>query len=49
MMVVVAIAGVVLAFAKYLFIDNRPRDILEAISKPSAATVRIKNRDIPVI
>ncbi len=30
MMVVVAIAGIVLAFAKYLFIDNRPGDILAA-------------------
>jgi hypothetical protein len=30
MMVAVAIAGIVLAFTKYLFIDNRPFDILAA-------------------
>jgi hypothetical protein len=30
MMVVVAIVGVVLALAKYFFIDNRPGDILAA-------------------
>ena len=30
MMVAVAIAGIVLAFAKTLFIDNRPTDILFA-------------------
>jgi hypothetical protein len=29
-MVLVAIVGVVLALAKYLFIENRPRDILAA-------------------
>jgi hypothetical protein len=29
-MVAVAIAGIVLAFAKYLFVDNRPGDILVA-------------------
>jgi hypothetical protein len=30
MMVAVAIAGIVLAFAKPLFVDNRPGDILAA-------------------
>jgi hypothetical protein len=30
MMVAVAVAGIVLAFAKFLFIDNRPIDILIA-------------------
>ena len=30
MMVTVAVAGIVLAFAKFLFIDNRPIDVLAA-------------------
>jgi hypothetical protein len=30
MMVVIAMAGIVLALAKYVFIDNRPRDLLIA-------------------